>query len=172
MSERAAYSRVYWTVIDDPKFELVYDDNDALATWLRLLLIADQAHPAPAHLPRGARAAVVNKLAKAGIVDLLPGDRYRIHGLAAERAWRKAEGARIRSRGASDAVRDTQTPHALRDTQSTPRSNGTQVREGDEYETRRGVDKTRRGREEEPTVQSTKGRLERIGVSDLPRSLR
>src|SRR5690348_15515478 len=59
MTERAAYSRVYWSIVDDPKFESVYDSDSNLAAWLRLLLIADQAHPASAHLPSNVRRSSV-----------------------------------------------------------------------------------------------------------------
>ncbi len=89
MSERAAYSRVYWSVIDDPKFAHVYDDDRALATWLRLLLVADQAWPASAHLPGTTRRQAVSLLVSAGLIDIQPGGRYRIHGLDAERTRRK-----------------------------------------------------------------------------------
>jgi hypothetical protein len=87
MSERAAYSRVYWSIVDDPKFETIYDNDAHLAAWLRLLLIADQAHPASAHLPASVRRSSVAALAAAGLIDV-SGSRYRVHGLDAERAKR------------------------------------------------------------------------------------
>jgi len=89
MSERAPYSRVYWSIIDDEKFEKVYDDDRHLACWLRLLIAADQAWPASAHIPATARRSSVNALVEAGIVDLTTGGRYRIHGLDKERGERK-----------------------------------------------------------------------------------
>ena len=89
MSERAPYSRVYWSVIDDPKFEGVYDDDAAFALWMRLLMNADALWPAPAALPRSTKAKPLGKLVDAGIIDLLPRDRYRIHGLDAERGRRR-----------------------------------------------------------------------------------
>lgn len=89
MSERAAYSRVYWSIVDDPKFVSIYDDDHHLAAWLRVLLIADQAHPASAHLPTNVRRASVKALADAGLIDLQPNHRYRVHGLDAERERRK-----------------------------------------------------------------------------------
>ena len=94
MSERAAYSRVYWSIIDDPKFEHVYDDDRALAAWLRLLLVADQAWPASAHLPGNIRRQAVALLVSSGLVDLQQGGRYRIHGLDAERTRRKEAATR------------------------------------------------------------------------------
>lgn len=93
MSERPSdkYSRVYWTIVDDPKFEHVYDDDAALAAWLRLLLIADQAWPASAHLPASCRPKSVKVLVGAGLVVPLPGGRYRVAGLDAERERRAGE---------------------------------------------------------------------------------
>jgi hypothetical protein len=116
MSERVPYSRVYWSVADDPKFVGVYDDDSALALWLRLLMSADALWPAPAPLPRSARPKPLAKLVDAGIIDLLPGDRYRVHGLEAER-----------QRRASAAKRDP---------------NGTQT--GPKREARGSLDETRR----------------------------
>ena len=82
------YVRVYYRIIDDPKFLDVYDNDAALAAWLRLLLAADAMYPAPATIPRGVKAAALDRLVKAELVDLLPGDRYRLHGLRSEREQR------------------------------------------------------------------------------------
>jgi hypothetical protein len=89
VSERASYSRVYWSIVDDPKFVTIYDSDTHLAAWLRLLLIADQAHPASAHLPSNVRRSSVKALAECELIDLLPGSRYRVHGLDAERERRR-----------------------------------------------------------------------------------
>jgi hypothetical protein len=89
MSERAAYSRVYWSIIDDAKFANVYDDDRALAAWTRLLLVADMAWPASAHIPVNTRRQSVAILVGAGLIDLQAGSRYRVHGLDAERNRRK-----------------------------------------------------------------------------------
>lgn len=149
MAERAAYSRVYWSIIDDPKFETIYDHDDRLATWLRLLLIADQAWPAPAHIPRGARVGVVALLSKAGLIDLLHGgDRYRIHGLDAERNRRRADAERIRGRNPG-----TQSEHA-----SPARNAGAQVRAVDETSQDEGrQDKTSSAVERALEPRSTRG---------------
>ncbi len=88
MGEPMKYVRVYYSIIDDERFEGVYDDDHALALWLRLLLIADATWPAPAHLPHGHRKAALRALADAGLVELLPGARYRVHGLDRERDMR------------------------------------------------------------------------------------
>jgi hypothetical protein len=97
MSERAAYSRVYWSIADDEKFADIYGNNDHLATWLRLLLIADQAFPASAHLPMNVRKGSREALVKSGLIDAVSGDRYRIHGLDAERGRRRDAATRLRT---------------------------------------------------------------------------
>ena len=92
-SAAAPYSRVYWGIVDDPKFASIYDNDRHLATWLRLLLIADQAHPASATLPSGVSRAAVVALSDAGLVSLGTGSRFRISGLDKERA-KRSESAR------------------------------------------------------------------------------
>lgn len=84
MTDRA-YVRVYYSIIDDPKFATVYDNDRHLATWLRLLMTADPVWPASAQLPASAKPASVAELIRVGLVDLTSGGRFRIHGLDAER---------------------------------------------------------------------------------------
>ena len=88
------YVRVYYRIIDDPKFAGVYDNDAALAAWLRLLLAADAMYPAPATLPHGIRRAALAKLTDAGLIDLLPGSRFRLHGLHNERERRTDQARR------------------------------------------------------------------------------
>jgi hypothetical protein len=88
-----SYTRVYHSIVDDPKFATVYDDDRRLATWLRLLIVAEQAYPASANIPTGTNRAAVAALVAAGLIDLGTGPRYRIHGLAVERG-RRSEAAR------------------------------------------------------------------------------
>jgi hypothetical protein len=97
VSERAPYSRVYWSIIDDPKFAYVYDDDRALASWLRLLIIADQAWPASASIPYTADKRAVQKLVDVELIDLQPNGRYRIHGLDKERGERRSAATRLRT---------------------------------------------------------------------------
>lgn len=94
MSERAPYSRVYWGIVDDAKFQTIYDDDRHLATWLRLLLVADQSWPASAHLPAGCRRASVAELERVELIDL-SGNRYRVRGLDGERGRRAAAAKRV-----------------------------------------------------------------------------
>lgn len=102
------YVRVYYRIVDDPKFADVYDDDRALATWLRLLLHADAMYPAAATLPHGTRRSALDKLVKAALVDLGTGHRYRIHGLEAERE-KRAEASRfaadVKHHGTDEAKR-------------------------------------------------------------------
>jgi hypothetical protein len=84
----SGYSRVYHSIVDDPKFATVYDHDRRLATWLRLLIVADQAFPASGVIPAGTNRAALQALVDVGLVDLGTGSRFRIHGLAAEREMR------------------------------------------------------------------------------------
>lgn len=90
------YSRVYHEAVADPKFREVWLDDRALATWLRLLISADQAWPAPAMLYQGVAKATVALLVRVGLVRLERGPYYVIVGLDEER--------RRRSTGASKAA--------------------------------------------------------------------
>ena len=92
MSERAPYSRVYWGIVDDPKFDSIFDDDHHLAAWLRLLLAADQAHPASASIPVGVRRSSVDALEAARLIRVT-GRRFRLVGLDAERE-KRSESAR------------------------------------------------------------------------------
>ena len=89
MSERAPYSRVYWSIVDDPKFQHIYDNDAHLATWLRLLMLADGQWPASCPVPASARKASVTALMDAGLIDVATGGRFRVHGLDAERGRRR-----------------------------------------------------------------------------------
>lgn len=93
MSERQPYSRIYWSIIDDPKFASVYDDDRRLATWLRLLMVADQAYPASPSVPFGTDKKTLNHLVECGLIILGTGYRFRIKGLDAERTRRRPPNA-------------------------------------------------------------------------------
>jgi hypothetical protein len=82
------YVRVYLSIVDDPKFEGIFDDDHHLAAWLRLLMAADATWPASCPIPFGTRKASLTALVQAGIVDLGTGHRFRIRGLDKERALR------------------------------------------------------------------------------------
>jgi hypothetical protein len=86
------YSRVYWSVMDDPKFDGIREDMRLFGSWSLLLVVADMAHPAPAFVPPMVPKSAVARLSEAGLIDLLGGQRYRIHGLASEREKRSQYG--------------------------------------------------------------------------------
>lgn len=98
------YSRVYHSLVDDPMFERVYGNDKALATWLRMLLIADAMWPVSAPMPP--RNPTVRLLIDCGLVVEKSGGRYTIRGLNAERERRSANGrnaAAVRWQSASNA---------------------------------------------------------------------
>lgn len=86
------YVRVYYSIINDEKFEEIYPDDAALAAWLRLLLVADALYPASAPIPQGTRKKSLLALVDCGLVELVGFGQFRIVGLAAERARRSAPG--------------------------------------------------------------------------------
>lgn len=69
-------------------FPQVWDDDKALATWLRLLALADKLWPSPAEMPRGVSATAVKVLTGCGLVEHLPRHRFRIRGLDSQRQRR------------------------------------------------------------------------------------
>ena len=93
MSERPPYSRIYWSVLDDPKFDAVRDDMRNFGAWALLLVLADMAWPAPAFLPPTVSRRSITVLEQAGLIDKLAGWRYRIHGLDKEREQRSNHAA-------------------------------------------------------------------------------
>lgn len=90
MPDDRKHVRVYYSIRDDERFDTIRDDDHHLATWLRLLMAADAVWPASADLPATARKASVGALMSAGLVEALPGSRFRLHGLDAERDRRSA----------------------------------------------------------------------------------
>ena len=86
------YVRVYYRIIDDPKFVGIYGDDRHLSTWLRLLLMADAVWPASVPIPRSVKRVSLSALVRAGLVEYAGNDHYRIHGLDAERNMRSHSG--------------------------------------------------------------------------------
>lgn len=89
MSERAPYSRVYWSVRNDARLATIYCDDHHWAAWNRLLLAADMSWPAPADLPANVRKASLATLVEAGVIERLAGGLFVFHGLDAERGRRR-----------------------------------------------------------------------------------
>ena len=99
----AEYSRIYHTVIEDPKFAEVYDDDRRWAAYTRLLMAAESAYPSPVPLPRWLADDVLEHLVSVRIVELVRGSSYRVVGLKAEREGRsggRAAGGKARVAGA------------------------------------------------------------------------
>jgi hypothetical protein len=101
------YSRIYWSVMDDPKFDGIREDARVFGSWVLLLIYADLAYPAPTYRPPFVPAAAFKRLVAVGLVDDLPGKRYRIHGLASDRDMRShyARNAAAK-RWQSEGIRD------------------------------------------------------------------
>jgi hypothetical protein len=123
----ARFVRVYHSILDDERFREVYDDDHALALWLRLLLLADAIWPMPAHLPHGHRRAALARLVRAGLIELVDGGRYRVHGLDGERA-RRSEHAR-RASEARWQTPSNAASNAPRNAPSSPFSNAERIAE-------------------------------------------
>jgi hypothetical protein len=86
------YSRLYWRFREE--FPEVYADKPLFGWWASLLMIAEGAHPSAAELPRRIKPSVLDALVKAELLEILPGDRFRIRGVTKERE-RRAEAARV-----------------------------------------------------------------------------
>jgi hypothetical protein len=85
---RDPYVKVYYRIADDPRFVTVFEDDGALSWWLRLLLIADGTWPASAHVPASCKPKALSMLVEAGLIELTGNQRFRVHGMDAEREKR------------------------------------------------------------------------------------
>lgn len=81
------YARVYYVDLERDHLD-VWRDDLALATWLRLLAVAEAMWPAIPEIPRSADDESVKRLIRAGLVISVPPYRYQIKGLDAERNTR------------------------------------------------------------------------------------
>lgn len=109
------YSRVYHSILEDPKFVDIYEDDCALATWLRLLIVADQAYPSPALIPQGTCPSGMDKLWDARLVETIGRTRYRVVGLAAEREKRSASASQAASARWQKSDAPAMRPHSAPD---------------------------------------------------------
>jgi len=102
--------RRYVRVYDDDlrrDYPEVWTDDRALATWLRLLSVADKMWPTLPEIPRYIKAAPLAVLVNCGLVEALPAHCYRIRGHDVERtarsnAARNAAAGRWHSEGTAD----------------------------------------------------------------------
>ncbi len=85
------YSRLYHSILDDPKFATVYPDDRAWALYTRLLMAADAAWPTRVAMPRSAGKYAIRVLVEAEVITL-SGDLVTIPALAKERAHRYGKG--------------------------------------------------------------------------------
>ena len=85
------YARIYY---DDlmREFPDVYQDNDLLATWIRLLVLAEKMWPIPPEIPRSVRIKTYQRLVESKLVIPCDSHCYRIRGLDAERMRRRDAG--------------------------------------------------------------------------------
>lgn len=99
------YVRVFVTLAEThPE---VWDDDRALAWWLRLLVAADAAWPGLAEYPRRLPVEVEGRLVEAGIIRPQGDSRYTVAGLTKLRQAGLAlsvRGGRARARGPRDAM--------------------------------------------------------------------
>lgn len=86
------YSRIYWHVMSDDKFDGIREDARLFGAWALLLVFADMAYPAPAYIPPIVARAAFRRLVDCGLVDDLGQHRYRVRGLEAERNRRSNAG--------------------------------------------------------------------------------
>lgn len=93
MSERQPYSRLYWSVFDDERFDTIRGDMRHFGSWSVMLLVADMAYPASAFVPPVVPKASLTALVDAGLIEPQLGGLFRVHGLQAERE-RRADAAR------------------------------------------------------------------------------
>lgn len=91
------YARFYYPeFIRD--YPTVYRNDAAFATWLRLLVVAEQMWPMPAEIPRSVRSRPLAVLVDAGLVAV-DGTSFRLKGHDAERSRRRdsaRKGAAVR----------------------------------------------------------------------------
>lgn len=141
MTVGGAYVRVYYRVLDDPQFEGIYEDDHHLATWLRLLMVADQMWPGLPPIPAGVRPASLRALTAAGLVEAMPRHCYRIRGLDAERTARRnvasyAAAKRWPSASTADAMPEHAVSNARADReQSQPNASRARTESESESET-------------------------------------
>lgn len=112
------YSRLYHSILRDPKFATIYPDDRAWALYTRLLMASDAGWPSPVHLPRSASRYAVAKLVEAGVIVLI-GDLCTIPALVKERAHRYGKG-KGRPRYPSDGA---PAPEPVRSSSESGRSN-------------------------------------------------
>ena len=129
------YSRIYWCVMDDTKFDGIREDVRLFGSWSLMLVVADMAWPAPAFVPPAVPPRALASLVDCGLIDLLTGRRYRVHGLDAEREKRSqlarnAAAMRWHSGRNADDVLDEDETRTRRDEIPPPPTSGGKRKDG------------------------------------------
>lgn len=121
------YARIYWTVMDDPKFDGIREDARLFGSWSLCLVMADMAWPASAYVPPTVPRSAFRRLADCGLLDELPGHRFRVHGMDKERERRSQSASHAASTRWRNAPRNADG-NAPRNAESMP-SQAEQIRE-------------------------------------------
>jgi hypothetical protein len=121
VSDYRPFARFYYVdfLRDYPQ---IARDNDALATYLRLLAIADAMYPAVPEVPRSEKAVHVRKLVEATLVKLVPPYGFQIKGMEVDRGRRYE-----RARTAASTRWGTATGNAVSNAPSTATGNAISV---------------------------------------------
>jgi hypothetical protein len=90
MTDDRLYVQVYYQIARE--FPEVWRDDRLLATWLRLLMLANAVWPAAAVLPRNAAKKAVDSLENHGLIER-EGDEFRVRGLDKQRQFRRDRAA-------------------------------------------------------------------------------
>lgn len=83
------YARLYHRFRSE--FPTVYANDQQLAAWVRLLMLADASWPTRPFTPRSVKTRPLAALVEVGLV-ILDGDAYTVRGLDAERTRRRNAG--------------------------------------------------------------------------------
>lgn len=126
-SAERRYVEVFYDLADE--YPTVYYNDVALATWLRLLMLASGVWPAPAVIPRSASDDALALLVDCGLIQILDGDLYRVRGLDKLRRARREraqKAATERWNASTEASAQAMRTHSERIAQAMPH-NSTQL---------------------------------------------
>lgn len=120
MKPKPEQRRYTVTYHDDPALAIVYDDDTLFATWHRLRIGADAAWPSATAVPRRCSEDALTRLVEAGLVELQPGDHYRMAAIDAERAAKVEQASRAGEASKKGAKRGPRGRFLPRRDQPTP----------------------------------------------------
>lgn len=125
MGSDRPYARVYYVDLERD-YPQVWRDDALLATYVRLLCVAEAMWPGVPEVPRSARSANVKRLVEASLVKLVPPYGFRIKGMDAERSARR-NAARIAAAARwsdAPAMPNRAEPNQTKPTSAQARTNG------------------------------------------------